>query len=63
MFSLFRSIWLVFLHMFRRRVTIQYPDEKPNLPPRWRGRIVLTQDPDGEERCVCLLSLRSGVSC
>ncbi len=52
MFSLLRSIWLVFLHMFRRRVTIQYPDEKPNLPPRSRGRIVLTRDPDGEERCV-----------
>jgi NADH-quinone oxidoreductase subunit I len=22
------------------------------LPPRYRGRIVLTRDPDGEERCV-----------
>lgn len=52
MFSLLRSIWLVFLHMFRRRETIQYPDEKPNLPPRWRGRIVLSRDPDGGERCV-----------
>jgi NADH-quinone oxidoreductase subunit I len=38
--------------MFRKRVTIQYPDEKLNLPPRYRGRIVLTRDPDGGERCV-----------
>ena len=38
--------------MFRRRVTIQYPDEKPVIPPRWRGRIILSRDPDGEERCV-----------
>jgi NADH-quinone oxidoreductase subunit I len=45
-------MWRVFLHAFRRRVTIQYPDEKPYLAPRWRGRIVLTRDPDGEERCV-----------
>ena len=52
MFSLVRSMWLVFLHLFRRRVTIQYPDQKPVLAPRWRGRIILSRDPDGGERCV-----------
>jgi NADH-quinone oxidoreductase subunit I len=50
--SAFRTIWEVLRHTFRKRETIQYPDEKPYLPPRWRGRIVLTRDPDGEERCV-----------
>ena len=45
-------MWLVFLHLFKKPVTVQYPDEKPVLPARWRGRIVLTRDPDGEERCV-----------
>jgi NADH-quinone oxidoreductase subunit I len=52
MFSLVRSLWEVFRHAFARRVTIQYPDEKPYLAPRYRGRIVLTRDPDGGERCV-----------
>jgi NADH-quinone oxidoreductase subunit I len=52
MLSILRSMWLVFLHLFRKPVTVQYPDEKPVLPARWRGRIVLTRDPDGEERCV-----------
>jgi NADH-quinone oxidoreductase subunit I len=52
MFSHLRSIWLTFLHMFNKRVTIQYPDVKVPLPPRYRGRIVLTRDPDGGERCV-----------
>jgi len=52
MFSILRSIGVVFLHMFRKRVTVQYPEEKNYLPPRWRGRIVLTRDPDHEERCV-----------
>jgi NADH-quinone oxidoreductase subunit I len=47
-----RTLWLALLHLFRRRVTIQYPEQKPYLPPRWRGRIILTRDPDGEERCV-----------
>lgn len=52
MLSQLRTLWLVFLHMFRRRVTIQYPEKKAPLPPRWRGRIILSRDPDGGERCV-----------
>ena len=52
MLSLLRAIWQVFLHLFRRRVTILYPEQKPYLPPRWRGRIILSRDPDGGERCV-----------
>ncbi|PYT07286.1 MAG: NADH-quinone oxidoreductase subunit NuoI [Acidobacteria bacterium] len=52
MLSALRTLWYVFLHTFRRRVTIQYPDQKPYLAPRWRGRIVLSRDPDGGERCV-----------
>ena len=52
MFSLLRTIWLVFLHGFRKRVTVQYPEVKRRLPPRWRGRIILSRDPDGGERCV-----------
>ncbi len=50
--SAFRTIWEVLRHTFHKRETIQYPDQEPYLPPRWRGRIVLTRDPDGEERCV-----------
>jgi NADH-quinone oxidoreductase subunit I len=52
MISVLKGLWLVFLHAFRKRETIQYPDEKPYLPPRWRGRIILSRDPDGGERCV-----------
>jgi NADH-quinone oxidoreductase subunit I len=52
MLSQLRTLWLVFLHMFRRRVTVQYPEKKAYLPPRWRGRIILSRDPDGGERCV-----------
>ena len=52
MFSLLKTIWTVFMTMFRKRVTILYPEERPYLPPRWRGRIILSRDPDGGERCV-----------
>ncbi len=50
--SQLRTLYLIFLHGFRRRETVNYPDEAVYLPPRYRGRIVLTRDPDGEERCV-----------
>jgi NADH-quinone oxidoreductase subunit I len=52
MFSDLRTLWYVFLHLFRRPVTVQYPEQKPYLAPRFRGRIILSRDPDGEERCV-----------
>jgi len=65
MFSLLRTIGSVFLHMFRKRETILYPEEKPYLPPRWRGRIILSRDPDGGERCVAcyLCSVACPVDC
>jgi NADH-quinone oxidoreductase subunit I len=47
-----KTIWAVFLHAFRRRVTVQYPEQLPYLAPRYRGRIILSRDPDGGERCV-----------
>lgn len=50
--SQLRSMYLVFMHTFRKRDTLLYPEEKVPVPPRYRGRIVLTRDPDGEERCV-----------
>ncbi|MBB3230493.1 NADH-quinone oxidoreductase subunit NuoI [Halomonas stenophila] len=50
--SQLRTLYMIFLHGFRRRETVQYPEEAVYLPPRYRGRIVLTRDPDGEERCV-----------
>jgi NADH-quinone oxidoreductase subunit I len=65
MLSILKGLIDVFLHMFHRRVTVQYPDEKPYLSPRWRGRIILSRDPDGEERCVAcyLCSVACPVNC
>jgi NADH-quinone oxidoreductase subunit I len=59
------SILAVLKHTFRRPVTVQYPDEKVYLPPRYRGRIILSRDPNGEERCVAcyLCSIACPVDC
>ncbi|MDA8098551.1 MAG: NADH-quinone oxidoreductase subunit NuoI [Nitrospiraceae bacterium] len=65
MLSILKSLWTVLVTMFRKRVTIQYPEERPYLPPRWRGRIILSRDPDGKERCVAchLCSAACPVDC
>lgn len=65
MFSIARSMWAVFLHAFHPRITVQYPEQMPYLPPRYRGRIVLTRDPDGGERCVAcyLCAVACPVAC
>ena len=52
MWSMVAALWKVFLHALERRRTVLYPEEKPRLPARWRGRIILSRDPDGQERCV-----------
>jgi NADH-quinone oxidoreductase subunit I len=65
MISALRSMALAFLHLFRKRATVRYPEEKPRLPARWRGRIILTHDPEGKERCVAcyLCAVACPVSC
>jgi NADH-quinone oxidoreductase subunit I len=54
-----------FKHLFRKPITEQYPEYKRALPERTRARIILTRDPDGNERCVAcyLCSAVCPVSC
>ena len=61
-FTQLRSLGMIFAHAWRKRDTLQYPEEPVYLPPRYRGRIVLTRDPDGEERCVACISLQKAES-
>ncbi len=58
--GLVASYGMTMRHLFRRPLTEQYPEEKRILPERSRARIVLTRDPDGNERCVACY-LCSGV--
>jgi NADH-quinone oxidoreductase subunit I len=53
------------IHLFRRKITEEYPEYKRPLPERSRARIILTRDPDGDERCVAcfLCSAVCPVSC
>jgi len=41
-----------FRHIFRKKVTLQYPEERPPLTPRFRGVPALVTDQDGRIKCV-----------
>jgi NADH-quinone oxidoreductase subunit I len=43
-------------HAFQKKVTEEYPEEKPNLPPNYRGVHRLNRDERGRVKCVaCML--------
>src|ERR671918_1286481 len=49
-----RGMWVTFRNFFTPKVTRQYPEERPEIPDRWRGRMDLIYDPYGEHKCeVC----------
>ena len=39
-------------HLFRRKITVQFPEEKTPISPRFRGLHALRRYPNGEERCI-----------
>lgn len=50
--AMFRGLLIILKYAFKRPVTRKYPEEKPLLPSRSRGRHYLTKWEDGKERCV-----------
>lgn len=57
--EILKGMAYTFKHMLKPTVTIQYPEEKPNLGPEFRGRPVLVAE-EGKERCVaCGLCARA----
>ncbi|OUX65532.1 MAG: NADH-quinone oxidoreductase subunit I [Gammaproteobacteria bacterium TMED281] len=38
--------------MFKKKKTIQFPEEKIPVSPRFRGLLALRRYPNGEERCI-----------
>ena len=50
--ELFRGLALTGRHVFARKITVQFPEEKTPLSPRFRGLHALRRYPNGEERCI-----------
>ena len=50
--ELVRGLGLTWKHLFARKITVQFPEEKTPLSPRFRGLHALRRYPNGEERCI-----------
>jgi len=50
--DLIKGLALTGRYLFARKITIQFPEEKTPLSPRFRGLHALRRYPNGEERCI-----------
>jgi len=50
--EILKGLWLTLKMMFKPRFTMEYPEVKFEPPASYRGRPVLVQEPNGQERCV-----------
>jgi NADH-quinone oxidoreductase subunit I len=54
--ALFEGMWTVGKHIFRKPITLEYPEKKPDLSKRFRGRVALRVDEEGKDLCIGCLS-------
>jgi NADH-quinone oxidoreductase subunit I len=50
--ELLKGMALTGRYMFARKITVQFPEERTPLSPRFRGLHALRRYPNGEERCI-----------
>ena len=52
LFELFKGLAITGKYFFARKITVQFPEEKTPLSPRFRGLHALRRYENGEERCI-----------
>ena len=52
LWELLKGLRLTGRYMFKRKITVQYPEEKTPQSHRFRGLHALRRYPNGEERCI-----------
>ncbi|OGT54376.1 MAG: NADH-quinone oxidoreductase subunit I [Gammaproteobacteria bacterium RIFCSPHIGHO2_12_FULL_42_10] len=52
LWDLLRGLNVTNRYFWKKKFTIQYPDEKTPVSPRFRGLHALRRYPNGEERCI-----------
>ncbi|MBD3754035.1 MAG: NADH-quinone oxidoreductase subunit NuoI [Gammaproteobacteria bacterium] len=50
--ELFKGMALTGKYLFKKKITVRYPEEKTPLSPRFRGHHALRRYENGEERCI-----------
>lgn len=51
LWNIAKGMWITLTHLFKRKATISYPEEKREFSPVFRGLHVLNRDEEGRERC------------
>src|SRR5881394_2780767 len=49
--AVLKGMFITLRHFFKKKATIQYPEEKRTFPKVFRGLHVLNRDEEGRERC------------
>lgn len=49
--AILKGMSITFMHMFKKKPTIKYPEEKRYFSPVFRGMQILNRDEEGRERC------------
>jgi NADH-quinone oxidoreductase subunit I len=52
LWELLQGLSLTGRYFFKSKITIEYPEEKTPISPRFRGLHALRRYPNGEERCI-----------
>ncbi len=52
LWELVRGLALTGRYLFKKKITVQYPEERTWLSPRFRGLHALRRYENGEERCI-----------
>ncbi|EKD77438.1 MAG: NADH dehydrogenase subunit I [uncultured bacterium] len=52
LYELLRGLLVTLKYFFKKKTTIQYPEEETPISPRFRGMLALRRYPNGEERCI-----------
>ena len=50
--ELIKGSMVTLKYLFKRKITVRYPEEKTPLSPRFRGHHALRRYENGEERCI-----------
>jgi NADH-quinone oxidoreductase subunit I len=49
--AIIKGMFITFKHLFKKKATINYPEEKREFSKIYRGQHVLKRDDEGRERC------------
>ena len=51
LWNIAKGMMITFSHIFKRKPTVQYPEQKREFSPVFRGLQILNRDEEGRERC------------